>query len=72
MALIGQLLARAPRREFVYTHRWRRNELVMWDNRCILHRGTDYDDLRWVRDMHRVTVSDVAITCVQEVLIASA
>ena len=38
---------------------------MMWDNRCTMHRGTDYDDLRYVRDMRRVTVSDVANTCEQ-------
>ena len=64
-ALIDELIAHVVRREFVYTHRWRPNELVMWDNRCTMHRGTDYDDLRWVRDMRRVTVSDVANTCEQ-------
>jgi alpha-ketoglutarate-dependent 2,4-dichlorophenoxyacetate dioxygenase len=31
-----------------------------------MHRGTDYEDLRWVRDMQRATVSDVANTCEQE------
>jgi alpha-ketoglutarate-dependent 2,4-dichlorophenoxyacetate dioxygenase len=31
-----------------------------------MHRGTDYDDLRWVRDMQRVTISDVANSCEQE------
>ena len=50
-ALIDELIAHATQRQFVYTHRWRPNELVMWDNRCTMHRGTDYDDLRWVRDM---------------------
>jgi alpha-ketoglutarate-dependent 2,4-dichlorophenoxyacetate dioxygenase len=30
-----------------------------------MHRGTDFDDLRWVRDMQRTTVSDVANTCEQ-------
>jgi alpha-ketoglutarate-dependent 2,4-dichlorophenoxyacetate dioxygenase len=64
-ALIDQLIAHATQRQFVYTHRWRPHELVMWDNRCTMHRGTDYDDLRWVRDMRRVTVSDVANTCEQ-------
>jgi alpha-ketoglutarate-dependent 2,4-dichlorophenoxyacetate dioxygenase len=39
---------------------------VMWDNRCTMHRGTDYDDLRWVRDMRRTTVSDIANTLEQE------
>jgi alpha-ketoglutarate-dependent 2,4-dichlorophenoxyacetate dioxygenase len=30
-----------------------------------MHRGTDFDDLRWLRDMRRATVSDVANTCEQ-------
>ena len=65
-ALIDELLAHVVQRQFVYTHRWRPNELVMWDNRCTMHRGTDFDDLRWVRVMRRVTVSDVANSCEQE------
>ncbi len=64
-ALIDRLLAHVTQRQFVYTHRWRPQELVMWDNRCTMHRGTDYDDLRWIRDMGRVTVSDCANTCEQ-------
>ena len=65
-ALIDELIAHVSQRQFVYTHRWRAHDLVMWDNRCTMHRGTDYDDLRWVRDMRRVTVSDVANSCAQE------
>jgi alpha-ketoglutarate-dependent 2,4-dichlorophenoxyacetate dioxygenase len=65
-ALIDELIAHVTQRQFVYTHRWRPNELVMWDNRCTMHRGTEYDDLRWVRDMRRVTISDVANSCEQE------
>jgi alpha-ketoglutarate-dependent 2,4-dichlorophenoxyacetate dioxygenase len=65
-ALIDGLVAHVVQPQFVYTHRWRANELVMWDNRCTMHRGTDYDDLRWVRDMQRVTISDVANSCEQE------
>lgn len=65
-ALIDQLLAHASQRQFVYTHRWRERDLVMWDDRCTMHRGADFDDLRWVRDMHRATVSDIANTCIQE------
>lgn len=65
-ALIDELIAHVTQRQFVYTHRWRPEELVMWDNRCTMHRGTDYDDLRWIRDMRRVTCSDVANSCEQE------
>ena len=65
-ALIDELIAHVTQRQFVYTHRWRPNELVMWDNRCTLHRGTDYDDLHSIRDMQRATVCDIANTCEQE------
>ncbi len=65
-ALFQQLLAHITQRQFVHTHRWRPNDLVMWDNRCTMHRGTDFDDMRFVRDMRRATVSDVANTCEQE------
>jgi alpha-ketoglutarate-dependent 2,4-dichlorophenoxyacetate dioxygenase len=64
-ALIHELVAHATQRQFVYTHRWRVHDLVIWDNRCTMHRGTDFDDLRWKRDMQRATVSDVANSCEQ-------
>jgi alpha-ketoglutarate-dependent 2,4-dichlorophenoxyacetate dioxygenase len=65
-ALIDELVAHATQRQFVYTHRWRVHDLVIWDNRCTMHRGTEFDDLRWKRDMQRATVSDVADSCAQE------
>jgi alpha-ketoglutarate-dependent 2,4-dichlorophenoxyacetate dioxygenase len=65
-ALLQQLIEHATQRQFVYTHRWRVYDLVMWDNRCTMHRGRPYDDLRWPRDMQRATTSDVAPTCAQE------
>jgi alpha-ketoglutarate-dependent 2,4-dichlorophenoxyacetate dioxygenase len=70
-ALLEQLVAHETQRQFVYTHRWRVNDLAMWDNRCTMHRGTDFDDLRWARDVQRATVSDCANSCVQEGLQAA-
>ena len=58
LALLGELIAHATQRQFVYTHRWRVGDLVMWDNRCTMHRGTEYEDTRWVRDLQRATTSD--------------
>jgi len=58
MKLLNELTAHATQRQFVYTHRWRVGDVVMWDNRSTMHRGTDYDDLRWPRDMQRATTSD--------------
>lgn len=64
-ALVDGLIAHATQRQFVHTHRWRQFDLVMWDDRCTLHRGLAYDDTRWRRDIQRATVSDVANTCEQ-------
>lgn len=57
-ALLAELVAHATQRQFVYTHRWRMGDLVMWDNRCTMHRGTEYEDTRWPRDLQRATTSD--------------
>lgn len=70
--LVDELIGHATQPRFVYRHRWRLHDLVMWDDRCTMHRGREYDDLRWVRDMHRATVSDVANTCEQAALASPA
>jgi taurine dioxygenase len=51
------LYQHASRPEFVYRHRWRDGDVVMWDNRCLLHYAVhDHGDA--TRLMHRVTVVD--------------
>jgi alpha-ketoglutarate-dependent 2,4-dichlorophenoxyacetate dioxygenase len=57
-ALVAELVAHATQRQFIYTHRWRVGDLVMWDNRCTMHRGTEFEDTRWPRDLQRATTSD--------------
>jgi alpha-ketoglutarate-dependent taurine dioxygenase len=56
-ALLSELLDHATQRRFVYAHRWRPGDLVMWDNRCLLHRLVLGDALRhYPRIMHRSVV----------------
>lgn len=55
--LLDELLAHATRPECVYQHRWRQGDLVMWDNRCGLHRGRPWDAARFRRVMRRTTVA---------------
>jgi len=71
-ALLEQLIAHTTQRQFVYTHRWRVHDLVMWDNRCTMHRGRPFDDLRWPRDLQRATTSDLANSCEQEGIVIPA
>jgi alpha-ketoglutarate-dependent 2,4-dichlorophenoxyacetate dioxygenase len=55
--LLRDLMEHATQREFVYTHSWKVGDLVMWDDRCTMHRAREYD-MTQPRDMHRTTVSD--------------
>ena len=41
---------------FCYSHRWRKGDLVMWDNRVLLHRAVNYDNARYRRVLWRTTV----------------
>ena len=54
--LLAQLVDEATRREFVYSHKWREGDAVMWDNRAMLHRGRPWDYSR-ERSMVRTTIS---------------
>lgn len=54
-ALLRELTEFAGRPEFVYTHRWETNDVVMWDNRCTLHQVTAFDPTER-RVMHRTTI----------------
>jgi len=70
-ALIEELIAFATQPQFVYRHHWTVGDLVIWDNRCTMHRGRPYDDTQR-RVLHRTTVSDRANTLEQEGLAAPA
>ena len=55
-ALIGELFAHASSERFVHRHRWRTHDAVLWDNRCMLHCATEFDESRYTRLMHRTTL----------------
>lgn len=56
--LLLDLLEHATQRQFVYRHEWRNNDVLMWDNRCTLHRGRPYD-LTKLRELRRCTTEFV-------------
>ena len=64
--LLAQLLDEATRREFVYSHKWRQGDTVMWDNRAMLHRGRPWDYAR-ERTMVRTTISATVADGLDEV-----
>ena len=62
--LLRDLNEHATQPRFVYVHKWRLNDLVMWDNRQTMHRGRRYDETQ-ARDVRRTTVAGDASTAVQ-------
>ena len=58
-SLIAKLNNFATQPEFVHTHKWQAHDLVMWDNRMVMHRGRPYE-ARYKRIMHRTTIAGEA------------
>lgn len=54
LALIQELLDYVTQDRFVYRHKWREGDVLVWDNRCTLHTGTLFDDKQYLREMHRM------------------
>ena len=57
--LLRELTEHATERRFVHAHQWQAGDLVIWDNRCTLHRGRRFDDAKHKRDLRRVTTQDL-------------
>ena len=58
--LLRDLTEHATQPKFVYRHAWRPGDLVIWDNRCTMHRATPFEDGRYKRELRRVTTLDIA------------
>ena len=59
--LLVDLNTHATRPEFVYSHHWQVGDVVIWDNRCTMHRGRPHDETQR-RDLRRATTLDTAST----------
>lgn len=55
-ALLAELEAHATQSQYVYRHKWRVNDVLMWDNRCTMHCVEPYDAAKEKRAVHRVVV----------------
>jgi alpha-ketoglutarate-dependent 2,4-dichlorophenoxyacetate dioxygenase len=64
--LVRELLEHATQKEFIYELKWRVGDLMIWDNRCTLHRGRPYDDTLHRRDLRRATLEDLEYAAAEE------
>jgi alpha-ketoglutarate-dependent 2,4-dichlorophenoxyacetate dioxygenase len=69
--LLLELRDQAVQKEFRYTHQWAVGDLVIWDNRCTMHRGLPYEDTRYRRELRRVTTLDVPLARPEAIPVAA-
>jgi alpha-ketoglutarate-dependent 2,4-dichlorophenoxyacetate dioxygenase len=53
--LLKNLMSFATQPKFVYRHKWKLGDLLMWNNLCTMHRATEFEDTKYRRDMRRAT-----------------
>ena len=54
--LLEQLFQHSCQQRFIYTHQWRKGDLIMWDNACVVHSASWYDPA-YTRHLHRTTIA---------------
>jgi taurine dioxygenase len=60
-ALLARLEAHATEERFIYRHRWQPGDVLMWDNRCLLHRADpNFDAALYPRVLHRTCLRGTA------------
>lgn len=54
-ALLDELFHFAIQDKYVYSHKWRQGDMLIWDNRCTMHSATSFERYRYKRDCRRTT-----------------
>jgi taurine dioxygenase len=54
LILIDELMTRTTQQKYEYRHVWRHGDMVIWDNRSVLHRANGDYDMREGRHMYRL------------------
>lgn len=56
--LLDELYALATQDKYIYSHKWRQGDLVIWDNRCTMHAASPFERTRYKRDCRRTTINE--------------
>lgn len=58
LELLDELYRFATQPQYVYAHKWRPGDMVVWDNRCTMHSATSFERYKYKRDLRRVTINE--------------
>jgi taurine dioxygenase len=56
LALVAELIAHATQKKYEYRHQWRYGDMVIWDNRSVMHQANGDYDMNEVRHLHRIMI----------------
>ncbi|HYC45651.1 MAG TPA: TauD/TfdA family dioxygenase [Burkholderiales bacterium] len=56
LALIAELMAHATQRKYEYRHQWQYGDMVIWDNRSVMHQANADYDMKEVRRLYRIMI----------------
>jgi alpha-ketoglutarate-dependent 2,4-dichlorophenoxyacetate dioxygenase len=59
--LLTELTLHATQKHLIFSHEWRDGDFVIWDNLATMHRATEFDDVKYHRELRRVTTIDVPL-----------
>ena len=58
MVLIGDLMTHATQKRFEYRHKWLMGDMVIWDNRSVMHQANGDYNMKEVRHLYRIMIQD--------------
>jgi taurine dioxygenase len=65
LALVAELIAHATHRKYEYRHQWRYGDMVIWDNRSVMHQANGDYDMNEVRHLLRIMVKGEAVVAAE-------
>ena len=58
MALVGELMAHATQQKYEYRHKWLMGDMVIWDDRSVMHQANGDYDMKETRHLYRIMIQD--------------
>ena len=58
LALVAELLAHATQKKYEYRHKWIMGDMVIWDDRSVMHQANADYDMKEIRHLYRIMVQD--------------
>ena len=70
LALVAELMAHATQKKYEYRHKWRYGDMLIWDNRSVMHQANGDYDMNEVRHLHRIMIKGEPVVAAEPLAVA--